>query len=106
MWQRKLKTLKHEQTSYAVCQFEERVTVFLLQKHFKNNPDKSRLKKTKFNVSSSNVQILHNWIIENFQQRTNSLSNRLFEGQLQFHVRKEPQNYNKLVGKEEVLAVV
>ena len=48
----------------------------------------------------------HIWKIEKVQQRTKSLSSRLFEGQLQFHVRKEPQTGPKLVGKEEVLAVV
>ena len=32
LWQRKLKTVKHEQTSYAIRDFEETVAVF----YFKN----------------------------------------------------------------------
>ena len=44
-------------------------------------------------------------MIENVLQRTNVLSRRLFEGQLQFHVTKEPENDHQLVEKE-VLAVV
>ena len=51
------------------------------------------------------MRIFHSWMIENVLQRTNVLSRRLFEGQLQFHVTKEPENDHQLVEKE-VLAVV
>ena len=37
------------------------------------------------------------WKNENVQQRTNALPSRLFEDQLQFHDRKEPQKYLKMV---------
>ena len=40
------------------------------------------------------------WKNENIHQRTNALSSRLFENQLQFHVRKEPQNDPKIVKKD------
>ena len=40
------------------------------------------------------------WKVENVQQRTNALSSKLFEGELKFHVRKEPQNGPKLVEKK------
>ena len=32
------------------------------------------------------------WKNENVQQRQNALSSRLFEGQLRFYVRREPEN--------------
>ena len=41
----------------------------------------------------------HRWKTGNPQQRTNALFSRFFEGELQFHVRKEPQNDPKIVEK-------
>ena len=38
------------------------------------------------------LRSFHRWKNENVQQRSNALSSRLFEGQLQFHFRKETQN--------------
>ena len=49
---------------------------------------------------SNFLRSFHSWKIENVQQRTNSVSSRLFEDQLQFNVRKEPHNDLKLVEKE------
>ena len=37
---------------------------------------------------------------ENPQQQTNALFSRFFEGELQFHVRQEPQNDPKIVEKK------
>ena len=39
------------------------------------------------------------WKIENVQQQRNALCNRLFDGQLQFHVPEEPQIDPKRVEK-------
>ena len=36
---------------------------------------------------------------KNPQKRTNALFSRFFASELQFHVRKEPQNYPKIVEK-------
>ena len=43
---------------------------------------------------------LYRWKTENPQQRTNALFSRFSEGELQFHVRKEPQNDPKMVEKK------
>ena len=49
----------------------------------------------------------HRWKTEILQQRMNALFSRFFEGELQFHVRKEPRNDPKIVEKrKQVLAVV
>ena len=37
---------------------------------------------------------------ENPQQRTNAVFSRFFEGDLKFHVKKEPQNGPKIVEKK------
>ena len=44
LWLRKLKTLKTEQTRYAVCYFEVGCCSILLQTHVKNDPDESEVK--------------------------------------------------------------
>ena len=60
-------------------------------------------KKSKFNVSYANYRIFlrrfHRWKKKNPQKRTNGLFSRFFAGELQFHVRKEPQNDPKIVEK-------
>ena len=70
----------------------------------------SRKQKSKFNVSYAKVlnflRSIHRWKKENPQQRTNALFSRLFEGELQFHVKKEPQNDPKMSKKKQVFAVV
>ena len=50
--------------------------------------------------SSEFLRRFHHWKTENPQQRTNALFSRYFECELQFHVRKEPQNDPKKVGKK------
>ena len=56
--------------------------------------------------SSEIFRGFHRWEKENPQQRTNALFSRFFEVELQFHVRKEPQNGPKKVEKKHILAVV
>ena len=103
LWLRKFKILGNQQTSYAVCYFEENCNI-LLQNHFKNDPYESELRnKSKLQFFFSKVlnflRSFHRWKNENLQQRTNALSSRLFDGQLQFGVRKEPQNDTEIVKK-------
>ena len=50
--------------------------------------------------SSEFLGRFYRWKTENPQQRTNASSSRFSEGELQFHVRKEPQNDPKMVEKK------
>ena len=52
--------------------------------------------------SSEFLRRFHRWKTENPQQRTNALFSRFFEGELQFHVRKDPRNDSKTVEKKQV----
>ena len=77
--------------------------IYLLQKYLKNDPDELDMKKFNLNFSyakfSNFLRRFYRWKNEHVQQRTNALSSRLFEGQLQFHVRKEPQIDTKIAKK-------
>ena len=104
----KFKTLENKKASYAVRFFEENCSI-LLQKYFESDPDESEISlNSTFLMQSSEffLRRFHRWKTENPQQRTNALCSRFFEGELQFHVRKEPQNDPKIVEKKQVLAVV
>ena len=56
--------------------------------------------------SSELLRRFNCWKKENPQQQTNALLSRFFEGELQFHVKKEPRNDPNLIGKKQVLAIV
>ena len=49
--------------------------------------------------SSVFLRNFHRWKKKNPQKRTNALFSRFFAGELQFHVKKEPQNDPKKVEK-------
>ena len=71
------------------------------EKNYHNDPDDFEMEKSKYNVPYANfhsfLRIFHSSKNENVQQRTIALPGWLFEGQLQFHVRKEPQNVTEVV---------
>ena len=70
-WLRKLKTFNKEQ----ICCLN---STFLMQ-------------------SSEFLRSFHLWKKKNPQNRTNAFFSRFFAGELQFHVRKKPQNDPKIV---------
>ena len=76
----------------------------MLQKYFKSDPDEWEIKSLNSTCFLSKVlnflRRFHRWKTENPQQRTNALFSMFFEGELQFHVRKEPQNDPEIVGKK------
>ena len=80
----------------------------LLQKHFKSGPDELDLKKKQIQRSLCKFLIfLRNCCKNaNVQSRTKASSSRLFECQLQFHVRKVPQNDPKIVEKRNKFKAV
>ena len=91
---------------YAIVKTELQ---YFTSKRLQNDPDELGMKKivnSTFLIQRLNfLRSFYGWKFENVQQRTNAFSSRLFEGRLQFHVRKEPQSDPELVEKE-VLAVV
>ena len=99
---RRVQNTRKQKSSYAVRYFEESSSI-LLQKYFKSDPDDSEMKSLNSTFLMQSSEILtrfHCWKTENPQGRTNVLFSRCFEGELQFHVREEPQSDPKLVEKK------
>ena len=72
--------------------FEDKYAVFRF-KNTQKRPDgseKNKMQIQRFLCEVSEfLKKVRRWKLENVQQRTNALSKRLFESQMQFHVRKQ-----------------
>ena len=102
LWLGKFKTLENEIASYAECYFDENCRI-LFPKYFKSDSVESEIKSinsTFLMQSSEFLEKVPSLEEKNPQQRTNALFSTFFESELQFHVRKEPQNDPKIVEKK------
>ena len=83
--------------------FEKSCSI-LLHNRIRNYPDeleKKKIQSQRFICKVLNfLRSFHRWENEKVQLRTNALFSRLFNGQLQFHVRKDSQKDPKIEEKK------